>query len=259
MQAVESATVEMSSSAFSSKTYHPADLLHPQVAPVAHGLRRFAFRMGLAGRRFAVNGVLRLRFHVREHKLWEYARGLAAVQSGVPAGVPAFRVLDFGGGATLPVSYLARQGAEVLCLDTDPLLAGWTNQMAAKRGWKLQASTHDLTVTPAPADWGKFDAIISFSVLEHIAKLRQAVLMERLATLLRPGGVLALTFDFGSEAPVADAVRDADCVSRLVSASGLSYLDAIGFQDTGERFALDRRYPGRRFTFASLFLRKETR
>ena len=248
----------MSSSAFSSKTYNPADLSHPQVAPIVQELRRFAFRMGLAGRRFAVNGVLRLRFRVRGHKLWEYARGLAAVMSTVPAALSSLRILDFGGGATLPVFYVARQGAEVLCLDTDPVLAGWTNQMAAQRRWKLHASTHDLTHTPSPADWGQFDAIISFSVLEHIAKPRQTVLLERLAALLSPGGVLALTIDFGSEAPIADAVRDVDSVNRLVSATGLSYLDDAGFVDTGERFALDRRHPGRRFTFASLFLRKET-
>jgi len=248
----------MSSGAFFSKTYSPADLSHPQVAPVAQALRRFAFRMGLAGRRFAVNGVLRLRFRVRGHKLWEYARGLAAVMSTAPAAMSSLRILDFGGGATLPIFYVARRGAEVRCLDTDPVLAGWTNQKAAQRRWKLHASTHDLTNTPSPADWGQFDAIISFSVLEHIAKPRQFVLLERLAAVLRPGGVFALTFDFGSEAPVAGAVRDEDSVNRLVSATGLAYLDGAGFLDTGQRFALDRRHPRCRFTFASLFLRKET-
>ncbi len=247
----------MSSSAFSSKTLHPADLLHPQVAPVARELRRFAFRIGLAGKRFAVNGVLRLRFRVREHKLWEYARGLAAVQSALSTIGPAHRVLDFGGGATLPVFYVARQSAEVLSLDTDPALSAWTNRMAAWRRWRLQASMHDLTITPPPTAWGQFDAVISFSVLEHIARPRQAVLVERLAALVKPGGVLALTFDFGNEAPVADAVRDVEGVNRLVSATGLSFLEGGGFHDTGERFALDRRHPGRRFTFASLFLRKE--
>lgn len=241
-----------------SKTYCPADLAAPPVARVAGALRRFALRLGLTSVPLAVNGVLRQRFHVRRHKLWEYARGVACLQAAVDASHPrAPRVLDFGGGATLPVFYLAQCGWDVLSLDIDASLAEATNHVAAARpGWRLRGSTHDLTKLPAPEQWGLFEAVISFSVLEHLPRADRALALTRLAGLVRPGGVFVLTFDFGPEAPMANAVRSREEVEELVAATRLAYLGGGPFTDTGERFALDKRYPGRRFTFGSLFLRR---
>jgi SAM-dependent methyltransferase len=245
----------MNTHQFPSKTYSPADLHHPPARPTASQLRRFALRLGLSGTRFAVNGILRHRLWVRENKLWEYARGLSCILSASqPAG--ALRVLDFGGAATIPIFFLASLGCDVLCLDIDTALSNWTNHVAKRRGWKLHASTHNLVTTPAPAEWGLFDAVISFSVLEHIPKVAQPLIVARLAKLLKPGGIFALTFDFGPEAPVNDAVRDLAEVERLVAATGLDYLGGHPLNDTGERFVIDRRHPERRFTFASLFLTK---
>jgi len=250
----------MSDTAQASKTYSPADLKHPGVAPMARMLRRFALALGLEGTPFAVNGILKRRFWVRRNKLWEYARGLHSVlgsRFSAPAekGAPP-RVLDFGGAATLPIFSLAARGCEVLCLDIDSALCAWTNEVAKRRGWKLHASTHNLVTTPAPPAWGLFDAVISFSVLEHISKADQPLVLARLAELLKPGGVCALTFDFGSDAPVQDALRDVAEVERLVAATRLDYLDGKPLTDTGERFGMDRRHPDRKFTFASVFLRK---
>ncbi|MBI1750088.1 MAG: class I SAM-dependent methyltransferase [Acidobacteria bacterium] len=251
----------MTATSLTSKTFSPADLHDPAVAPAAGALRRFALRLGLSGTRFAVNGILKRRFWVRKSKLWEYARGLDCVLRSFylkkHAGNAKPRVLDFGGAATLPIFSLAAGGSEVLCLDIDTALSDWTNEVAKRRGWQLHASTHNLVTTPAPTEWGLFDAVISFSVLEHIPKAAQPVVLARLAELLKPGGVFALTFDFGAEAPVNDAVRDLDEVERLVAATGLDYLDGCPLADTGERFVIDRRHPGRRFTFASLFLQKK--
>jgi SAM-dependent methyltransferase len=245
----------MNAGEFPSKTYSPGDLRHPPAAPMAAQLRRFALRLGLSGTRYAVNGILRHRYWVRENKLWEYSRGLACILDA-RGSQQSFRVLDFGGAATVPIFYLASAGCEVLCLDIDAALSDWTNQVAKRRGWTLHASTHNLVSAPAPAEWGQFDAVISFSVLEHIPKEAQPLIVKRLAELLAPGGIFALTFDFGAEAPVQDAVRDLAEIERLVAATGLEYLDGQPLADTGERFALDRRHPDRSFTFASVFLRK---
>ncbi len=248
------------------------------MARVARALERFALRLGLSGVRFAVNGVLRRRFRVRRHKLWEYARGVACVLAAATAAqlheddtplaedriVGAVgslrRVLDFGGGATLPIFYLAHCGSEVLSLDIDAALTEASNRVSIgrgrRRGWRLRGSTYDLAQSPPSEEWGRFDAVISFSVLEHLAKELQPLVLERLAALLKPGGVFALTFDFGADAPVANAVRDLGEVERLAAATRLAYLDGKPFADTGERFVLDKRYPGCRFTFGSVFLRK---
>jgi 2-polyprenyl-3-methyl-5-hydroxy-6-metoxy-1,4-benzoquinol methylase len=244
----------MTDAALSSKTLSRHDLEHPGVAVWARHIRRLAFRLGLEGTPFAVNGILRHRFTVRRHKLWEYARG-AAGAFACSGGAPQ-RVLDFGGGATLPVFFFASRGIEVLCLDVDVALTEWTNRVAAARQWPLRGSTYDLVAASPPPDWQPFDAVVSSSVLEHIPKPAQPRVMERLAALLRPGGVMAISFDFGADAPQPGAIRDAAEVERLVAATRLAYLDGRAFQDTGERFALDRRHPRARFTFGSLILRK---
>jgi SAM-dependent methyltransferase len=245
----------MNTPQFPSKTYSPADLLHPSAGPMAARLRRAALRLGLSGTRYAVNGILRHRLWVRENKLWEYARGLSCIL-GAPQSAAVLRVLDFGGAATIPIFFLASLGGDVLCLDIDTALSDWTNHVAKRHGWKLHASTHNLVDSLPPEGWGLFDAVISFSVLEHIPKAAQPLILARLAKLLKPGGILALTFDFGPEAPVNDAVRDLAEVERLVASTGLDYLDGHPLNDTGERFVIDRRHPERRFTFASLFLQK---
>jgi 2-polyprenyl-3-methyl-5-hydroxy-6-metoxy-1,4-benzoquinol methylase len=245
-----------------SKTLGWEDLRAADVAPMYGDLRRFAWRMGMSGTRFAVNGILKRRWWVRRAKMWEYARGLACVltEKNSPQRTQRelkdFRVIDFGGGATLPVFWLADGGAEVLCLDVDAALAEHTNRVARERGWKLRATTHDLTRDLARGEWGEFDAVISFSVLEHIPFELQEVALGRLAGLLRPGGVMAITFDYGSEAAQPFAIRGAAGVERLVRAAGLEFLDERGFVDTGERFVLDKRHGTRKFTFASLMMRK---
>lgn len=265
----------MATTPFHSKTLDFADLKAPGIAPAAAELRRFALKLCAANAQFAVNGILKRRFWVRRHKMWEYARAVAcvmqkkdarrgatpratatAVASGAAKERRKFRVLDFGGGATLPIFDLAQRECEVWCLDVDESLTMWTNHVARKRGWRLRGLTHDLTALAAPADWGRFDAVISCSVLEHIAKPAQRIVFERLAELLKPAGVMAFSFDYGKDAPVENAVRDEAEVQSLVRASGLSFLAGNSFEDSGERFALDKRHPRRKFTFASLFLQK---
>lgn len=235
-----------------NRTLTPSDLERPEVAAAARDLRRFARRLWWRGVPFAVNGVLRRRWRIRWNKLWEYARGLAYGDFR-----PGLRTLDFGGGATIPVFYLAATGGEVLSLDIDRGLSDHTNAVARKMGWRLVGSTHDLTREEAPEGWGLYDRVISFCVLEHLPKDLQRLAIRRLAGLLKPGGLFELTFDFGEDAPVAGAIRSEGEVSELVAASGLAPLGDGRFHDAGERFALDKKYPRRRFTFGSLFLKKD--
>ncbi|MDW8308005.1 MAG: class I SAM-dependent methyltransferase [Verrucomicrobiales bacterium] len=234
-----------------NKTLSPADLRRPEVAAAAARLRGLALWLAVRRAHFAVNGVLRWRWRIKWNKLWEYARGLAygEFQRGQ-------RVLDFGGGATIPVFHLARIGCEVLSLDIDTRLTTHTNALARRFGWRLEGSSFDLTQREAPETWGRFDRVISFCVIEHIPKELQLQTLARLAALLKPGGLLELTFDFGEHAPVGGAVRSANEVGDMIAATGLQPLGDGAFHDTGERFALDKRHPGHHFTFGSLFLKK---
>jgi hypothetical protein len=235
-----------------NKTISPADLRRPEVAAAARDLARFGRQLWRRRIPFAVNGVLRMRLRrPRWNKFWEYARGLAYGDFQ-----PGMRVLDFGGGATMPVFYLAAAGCEVFSLDIDEKLTGHTNAVAQKTGWKLRGSTFDLTGHEAPVEWGAFERVISFCVIEHIPKRLQQQTLARLAGLLKPGGLFELTFDFGENAPTEAAIRTAGEVIELIAATGLTPVGDGKFHDTGERFVIDKKYPRNQFTFGSLFLKK---
>jgi SAM-dependent methyltransferase len=243
----------MQAADFASKTYSPADLNRHDAADAASRLRRFTFRCWLRGEPIAINGFLRWRFWIRQAKLWEYARGVAFLEA-----TGARRILDFGGGATPPVLYLAERGCEVLSLDVDPRLAEATTQFGRRHGWALRGSTHNLVEAPLSAELAgdrPFDATMSFSVFEHLHEPAQLTVMRRLGELLRPGGYLAMTIDFGAEAPAEYAARNPAHIERLIAFSGLEPVSGP-FRDTGERFPIDRRQPEIHFTFASLFLRR---
>ena len=232
-----------------NKTISLADLKLPEVAVEVRNLARFGHRLWFKGVPFAVNGVLKRRWRIRWNKQWEYARGLA-----YGTCQPGMRILDLGGGGTIPLFYLADLGCEVLSLDINPSLTSHTNAVAQRMAWRLTGSTHDLTVQPAPSEWGKFDRIISFCVIEHIPKSLQRVVLTRLADLLKPGGIFELTFDYGDAAPVEGAVRSVEEVRELVAATGLTMLGDGQFHDSGERFVLMKKSPDHRFTFGSVFL-----
>lgn len=234
-----------------NKTISPGDIHRPEVAAAAAALRKTACWLWFRRAPFAVNGVLKWRWRIKWNKLWEYSRGLAYGDFQ-----PSQRVLDFGGGATIPLFHLARQGCEVLSLDIDTKLTDHTNLVAQRFDWNLKGSTFDLTQKDAPADWGKFDRVISFCVIEHIPKEFQLKALSRLAGLLKPGGVFELTFDFGDNAPVTGAIRSAAEVNEMIAATGLTVLGDEQFHDTAERFAIDKKYPDNQFTFGSLFLKK---
>jgi SAM-dependent methyltransferase len=246
----------MAASPFPSRTYDPRDLALPQMAHWARSFRSFAARLALRGTPFAVNGVLRRRVFLRRHKLWEYAASAACLFA--PGEKRRPRILDFGGAATLPVYLFAGRGCQVECLDIDERLCEATRRAARRHGWPLRVGSHNLVDLPAPRQWTPFDAVISASVLEHLPKERQGLVISRLAGLLRPGGVFVLTFDFGEQAPQPGAVRTVEEVERLAEASGLAWMGDQSFVDTGARFALDRRYPDRKFTFGALFLERKT-
>src|ERR1035438_2834722 len=85
-----------------NKTISPADLERSEVVPQAQALNQFGRQLWWKRVPYAVNGALRMRFRgIRWNKLWEYSRGLAYGDFR-----PGLRVLDFGGGATLPIFWL---------------------------------------------------------------------------------------------------------------------------------------------------------
>ena len=236
-----------------SKTISPQDFFLPEVKEQVRALKKFAHQRFWRGDPFAVNGVSKRRWRIRWNKLWEYSRGLTYVP-----WQKDWKVLDFGGGATLPVYYLAAGGAEVWSFDIDKKLTTEAATLARKRNWPLRAMVQDLTQEPWVGAENSLDWVISFCVLEHLPRPYQLQVAKLLASYLKVGGYMSLTFDYGVDAPVEGAYRSPTEVDELVRMMGLEYIDGQGFHDTGERFVLDRKYPQAKFTFGSLFLRKRS-
>lgn len=242
-------------------TIDRADMQRPEVAPTVRDLKLFTLAWLASGAPLGVNGAVRRRWYVRWHKLWEYSRGLAYTGASRPArkAGQTFSVLDVGGAMTLPVFYLASLGDRVCVCDIDEGMTAQTARIAEKKGLPVDARTTDLASgDPEPGEIGPpegFDRVYSFCVIEHILPPGQERAARNMARLLRPGGMLCLTFDFGEHAPTESPLYTLDHVAKIRDAIGLP-LVGDAFEDNGKRFPLNRRHPDKQYTFGSLFFRK---
>jgi SAM-dependent methyltransferase len=244
-----------------NKTLAYEDLTDARIAPAYRDLRRFVWRWLLRGYRLGVNGKVRRRVRVRPQKMWEYSRALALTGVAGPARPPGpLRILDVGGAMTLPVFYLASLGHQVTSLDIDAALVDETNRIAARARLPVRALTTNLVAEDPSAESlgapGGFDLAFCLCVIEHIVPPGQQSVASRMARLLKPGGQLAITFDYGenarSEAPMAGPA-DVEALKRSI---GLPLLGNQDFQDDGRRYPISRTHPEQPFTFGSLFFEK---
>lgn len=246
-----------------NKTLEFSDMNEPPVRATAASLKRWLWRWLVTGGRFAVNGHVKRRVYIRRHKMWEYSRGLALTGASAPVRTRSgeqFNVLDVGGAMTSTIFYLAGLGDRVLCLDIDEAMCDQTNRIARARGLPLEARTDNLAADdPDPAALGAvdgFDRVYCFCVIEHVLPPGQLRLARALGSLVRPGGQLCLTFDYGEQAPTEAPIRKPQDVEAIREAIGLPLTGNGSFVDTGRRYALHKHYPLKRYTFGSLFFHR---
>lgn len=103
-------------------------------------------------------------------------------------------VLDFGSGVTYFPFAVAKLGVDVCCVDVDPVV-GVDIPKAARA---ISSSPGSVTAkvidgSRLPYADNSVDGIYCISVLEHIPNFEKAV--AEMCRVLRPGGVLLLTFD----------------------------------------------------------------
>jgi SAM-dependent methyltransferase len=97
------------------------------------------------------------------------------------------RVLDAGCGTGYGSELLAREGAtEVVGIDVDVDTVD-----AAQRASTGKTAFVAADLLALPAELGDFDVVVCFEVLEHLDD--PEVALNRLAAVLRPGGVLAVS------------------------------------------------------------------
>jgi len=130
---------------------------------------------------------------------WEYPYVTQRViqfaqQQGVEGQGGAFRVLDAGSGVTFFPYYLRAElpRAEVTCFDSNstyhPMFAAVNSSMGEG---KVKFIEGMLQKIPLADD--SFDAVCCISVLEHTGNYDE--ILDEFARVLRPGGLLVLTFD----------------------------------------------------------------
>src|SRR5687768_11178487 len=106
----------------------------------------------------------------------------------------AFRVLDAGSGVTFFPYYLRKEIArsEITCFDSNntyhPMFAAVNNTMGETKVKFVEGLLQKL-----PFENDSFDAVCCISVLEHTGNYGE--ILDEFARVLRPGGLLVLTFD----------------------------------------------------------------
>ena len=158
-----------------------------------------------------------------------------------------FRVLDAGSGVTFfPYLLSQRLDVEVTCVDNDQRLVSPHQQLRQRTGASVAFKAADLRQLPEPD--GCFDIAYCLSVLEHTAGRHDIV--SELSRVLKPGGVLVVSFDIAPDADsdisLADAGRllrslrdafprgdalDADSLSAAAKTSGSLSTLAIAERD----------------------------
>jgi ubiquinone/menaquinone biosynthesis C-methylase UbiE len=175
------------------------------------------------------------------------------------------RVLDAGGTGSLFSNYLASLGAETHSIDLNPELVAAGRATADAMGWNLHSYAMDMAKLDFPD--GFFDHAYSICVFEHLeADLRQRALRE-IARVLKPGGILSLTFDYGAPAVFLASsgsssdpehlIRTPEDVQRhFFSCDALEPVGGVVFHDNGKRYLALPRDPSQRYTFGAVFLRR---
>lgn len=127
------------------------------------------------------------------YRLWEYSSLFLALDETSKRDL----LLDLG-GAGAPLAYVASEfGYRVLSVDLQPALVAIVQHVAAARSLSLEARVADVVTDLGELD-GSVGTVAFVSVLEHIQPDARPQVFEAIFRLLRRGGILYMTFDYGN-------------------------------------------------------------
>jgi SAM-dependent methyltransferase len=145
----------------------------------------------------------------------------------LPAGA---EVLELGCGAGVPITQALARTCRVTGVDISTLQIALAREHVPEALF-IQADMTALDFPPA-----SFDAVVGFYTLTHVPREEHATLLGRIASWLRPGGLLFATMGAGDEpggvepdwlgAPMFWSHFDAETNRELVRQAGLTLLDA---------------------------------
>lgn len=167
------------------------------------------------------------------YRLWEYSSLFLELDRGRDCRFFA----DVGGAGSALSFFLAETGRSGVAIDLQPLLVAICNHVAAVRRLPLKAMVADVTSGVGELS-GRCDLVTFISVLEHIPLETRPAIMRHLFELLRPGGLLYMTFDYGryraGDAYRAhEGVATADLPSIATVAEFVDTAVAAGFHFVG--------------------------
>jgi ubiquinone/menaquinone biosynthesis C-methylase UbiE len=131
--------------------------------------------------------------HMAEHwlRLWEYS--WAIIESCVDTRM---HILDAGGTGTLLSYFLAMEGCrKVTTIDIDELKVEDAIRLSRHLGLNNIEHVH-CSILDMPFADSNFDCVFSICVIEHISRGEQPSALAQLSRVLKPGGRLAMTFDY---------------------------------------------------------------
>lgn len=174
------------------------DLAVPEVKKVAEEIESVKEKLRSKGLRYTSSaGLFIERTYTpdsEKRKLWENAWIFSHAQLK-----PGLKVLDIGGASTAFVFYLGHLGCSVKVIDNDWSCCGMiynTNYVAKKMAWDIEALDRDIT-KPIPFADNSFDRVFSICVVEHLASSVRRSMMAEAARVLKPGGIVGITIDYG--------------------------------------------------------------
>lgn len=103
--------------------------------------------------------------------------------------VNGLQVLEVGFGDGYGAAYLADQGATVTAIDIDPEAV----TLAAQRYRHPRLSYRTASALDLPFEDARFDGVIAFEVLEHLAPHDQSRMLQEIRRVLRPTGFFVLS------------------------------------------------------------------
>jgi ubiquinone/menaquinone biosynthesis C-methylase UbiE len=155
-----------------------------------------------------------------------------------PQGQSPFRVLDAGSGVTYFPYFLCAhiRDAQVTCFDSNPAYHSMFKAIhEAMSDCHVKFLEGMLQKIPLPDN--SFDAVCCISVLEHTSNYEE--ILDEFARVLRPGGLLLLTFDLSLdgkfELPRDIATKLLESLARkFVVPDGVSLTDELRRMDNPE-------------------------
>jgi len=180
------------------------------------------------------------------------------------------KILDAGGASSLFSCFLASKDINVCAIELKEGLVVNANKIAESMEWKMES--YVMNMNKLKFEDEEFDHVFSVCTFEHLDYEDKQKSLREIHRVLKPGGMLAITFDYKNPAPAIEGKgKDISPMNRISFPGDVrrqffipELYEVEGnqtFFDNGKKylshplFKPSKGYPA--YTFGSFFLRKK--